>query len=277
MGAPRGCWGVHSGPEGGALIGAGPAPQDLAGDAALGLCCREARLRKSHLGVVMPVPRPQSQAAPRDHAEAPPRPVAWFEHVIDHRPGPLVPLTADRSDVLVLHLRPSLLRLLDDHPDALQQIQRFEPGHHDGDAEIARDGLVVLPPRHRAHVTGSQEPLDQVPGGPGWPALPAGPARGRPGGRNSPPRARGPGAPPWHWPAPWSRTRRRRTPPPPGLGPRDLQGVQRRVDHPDVAALGPRSQQVVLRAGTRSMSPKEHSVVPGTRAKWMAWSMIARA
>ena len=52
---------------------------------------------------------------------------------------------------------------------------------------------------------------------------------------------------------------------------------RRRVDHPDVAALGPRSQQVVLRAGTRSMSPKEHSVVPGTRAKWMAWSMIARA
>ena len=49
----------------------------------------------------------------------------------------------------------------------------------------------------------------------------------------------------------------------------DPQGVERRVDHPDVGALGLGVQQRALRAGTRIMSPKQVKITPGSWASAM--------
>ena len=75
-----------------------------------------------------------------------------------------VALGTDDAGVGILELRPTRLELRDDAADALQHVERFEPGDHDRDPVGSDERAVLMRAHHRAHVTGREEAVDPVRG-----------------------------------------------------------------------------------------------------------------
>ena len=67
----------------------------------------------------------------------------------------------------VLELRPALFELNDGAADAVEDVERFESGDHDGQLELLDERFVLPGPHHAAHVSGGQEPVDPTGGGGG--------------------------------------------------------------------------------------------------------------
>ena len=187
-----------------------------------------------------------------------------------------VPAATDRAGVLVLDLGPARLELADDHQDALEQVDRLEPRDDDRDAVTFGEGRVLLEPHHGADVPGGEEPLHAV-------------GRRREDGLH---RGRDEDVRDQH------REVRQAQPPrlpgrqgrggrggleadgeedhlPRRVLPRDPHGIQRRVDDPHVAPLGPDAEQVAStsrapaacrRTSRRSPPAARRSPAPGRSA-----------
>ena len=84
----------------------------------------------------------------------------FVEDLADHGLGHGVPRRGDRARVGVLELGAALLELPDGAPDALEDVQRLEPGHDDGHAVPVDQGRVLGHAHHRADVPRGQEALD---------------------------------------------------------------------------------------------------------------------
>ena len=84
----------------------------------------------------------------------------------------------------------------------------------------------------------------------GWPPSPAAPARATPASRSSAPPTAPPGTPPSRWPgAVVSKPTAKNTTSRSGVLPRDLDGIERRIDDAHVAAASLHRQQVGVAAG----------------------------
>ncbi len=114
---------------------------------------------EARLGVVVGELVGERETAHRDGADTPPHPVTNCEHAPDGVLRRDVPGPVHGADVLVLHLRAAFFELAYGHEDAFQNVERFEPGHHDRDAVALRQRLVLRPSHDRTDVAGGQECL----------------------------------------------------------------------------------------------------------------------
>src|SRR6478672_393409 len=154
-GVPRGAQGA----ERRALVRLDQALQHLAAAAHGGLLGVDVAHPEALLGVVLAVALGESPAALRDHPDAAPGAVDDLEDVLQHPDRDRVPLRGHGPGVGVLDLVPALLELVDGTPDSLQDVERLEAGHHDGDAEPLGERGVLAHPHDRADVAGREERL----------------------------------------------------------------------------------------------------------------------
>ena len=224
--------------------------QDLAGDAFGRLLDRSQLDWKPPQRIMGGVRPAQAQTARRNLADATPAPGHDVEDLADQALRFGVALATDRARVLILDVTAPLLELPNAHRDALQDVERLEPGHHDGHVVAARERLVLLEAHHGADVARGEKRLD---------AVGRRSEDGLDGRRHEHVRdeqrevlktltgraVHG------------HRVRRRR-----GLEPdreeddlprrirsRDVDGVERRIDHADVGAAGLRREEVGPRSG----------------------------
>jgi hypothetical protein len=111
------------------------------------------------LGVPLPVALRQPPAASRDRPDAAPRAVDDLEDVVEHLDRDRVAVLGDDPRIGVLDLVASVLELVDRTADALQDVERLEPGHHDRYPEPLGQRGVLRGAHHGAHVTGGEERL----------------------------------------------------------------------------------------------------------------------
>ena len=81
----------------------------------------------------------QPPTARRDHPDAAPGAVDDLEDVLEHLDRDRVAVRRDRPGIGVLHLGPAFLELVDRAPDALEDVERLEPGDDDGHTEALRE------------------------------------------------------------------------------------------------------------------------------------------
>ncbi len=162
-----------------------------------------------------------------------------------------VAVAAHRARVLVLHLARAPPRAGARTLDALQDVERLEPGDHDRHAVARRERLILLDAHDRADMAGGEEALDAVAGRrEDGLASPAAPARARPAARSWPmPSRLACVAPPWRWPARWSRSHGEEHDLARRVVARAIsQRIERRVDDAHVAAARLDREQVALAA-----------------------------
>src|SRR5262249_42792922 len=92
---------------------------------------------------------PDLQRRVGDKPEATPLEVrTQLHHLMNDLQGLAVAVPRYHRSVLVFHLTPPCGKLFEEHIDGLEDIQRLEPGNHDGLVKVARDELVRPTPNH---------------------------------------------------------------------------------------------------------------------------------
>src|SRR5664279_2029465 len=145
--------------EGGAFVRLDQALQHLTGAAQGRFDGPDSSDIETVLRVELRVLLRQPPAAAGDHPDAPPRAVGAGEHVGQHRLGRGVAVGTDRTGVGVLDLVLAGFQLPHGQPDALQDVQRLESGHHDRHLVLLRQRRVLRRAHHAADVTGGQKCL----------------------------------------------------------------------------------------------------------------------
>ena len=209
---------------------------------------------EAHLGVEVGVGVGELQPALRDEAEPAPLEVRpQLEHLGHHLERALVALVGHHARVLVLDLAAALGELGEDHPDRLEDVERLEARDHDRLAVVGRDELERARADDGRHVPRADEAVEpqvgrveqraqrrhdrhvaaharEVPDALGLRALQRQRRRGRRG----------------------LEADREEDDLAVGVLLGDPQRVERRVDHPDVRALGLGLEQAALRARGRA-------------------------
>src|SRR5450756_1612571 len=123
-------------PEGLALVGLDQALQDFAAAADLRLLGDDVGDREPLGGIEVAVLLGQLPARAGDHPDAAPVAVGDREDVGEHPAGVRVAVALHGPRVRVLHLGPAGLELQNRLADALEDVERLEPGDHDRDVVL---------------------------------------------------------------------------------------------------------------------------------------------
>src|SRR5512133_736413 len=94
---------------------------------------------ESQFGVEFRIRRPQAESTAWNLTHATPFAGGDLEYFTNDLLGGHVALAAHGAAVLVLHVGPTVLQLLEAHEDPLQDIDGLETGHHDRDAVLLRE------------------------------------------------------------------------------------------------------------------------------------------
>src|SRR5664280_2625974 len=141
-----------------------PALQDLARDALLWLVGGDVRDVEPRRGVERRIRRPQPVAAFRDHADAAPGAVAGLEDLGEDGLRRAIPSGRHRARVLVLHAEASFLERRDRHVDALEEVERLEARDDHREAVPRREGSVLGRAHDGADMSREEERLHAIRG-----------------------------------------------------------------------------------------------------------------
>ena len=113
------------------------------------------------LGIPFGVLSTKRQRRLGDEAKASPLEMrTQLEDFAQHLERRRVAAIANDSFVLVLDLGAAFGKLAQQHCNALQNVDRFEPGRHEGQTIFARNELIRASADHGAHVAGAEEPVE---------------------------------------------------------------------------------------------------------------------
>src|SRR5215475_12143218 len=98
----------------------------------------------------------------RDGSDAPPFSVAHFEYLVDELLRSHVAIAGDDAAVLIFHLEPSLLELLNSFQNAVEQIERLESCDYDRHFIPGAYRLVLPIAHHSAYMTRAEECLNPI-------------------------------------------------------------------------------------------------------------------
>jgi hypothetical protein len=117
---------------------------------------------KAPLGVVVGVALGEREAAVGNLGDAAPLAPNHAKYALDAATSSGVALRRDGAGILIFDPRLSAFELRDAHENALEQVERFEAGHDDGNPIALGDGLVLGRAHHRANVAGGQKAVHRV-------------------------------------------------------------------------------------------------------------------
>src|SRR3954471_19515616 len=133
--------------------------QNEAADALGGFLRRLAGEREALVGIVFLEASAQLETAGRNFSQAAPLPRSYFEDFGDRLLRRAIPFPPHRARVLIFDLVASLFELDYAHINPLEQIERLESRHHDGNFVFLRDRKIFFETHDGADVAGSEKCL----------------------------------------------------------------------------------------------------------------------